>query len=454
MTAPLDDELIQHAAALRCLARELVGASDVDDIVQDTALAALQRPPRNPSSMLGWLTAVLRHRAKKQRRTLRRRVAREHQVVAQAGKEPARTPLGAAQYREVVQRLNAALLGLPQPYQDALLLRYFKGMTPSEMAEHSGESLSTIKSRLQRGLAGLRGSLGADKDWRAALVLTFGLGGSKTVSVGAFVVAVGVMIMTLKPVIGVVAAALVMLWWWPDTAVAPTAKPAPQDNVVASVSTVLDEGVHARRTEVATRVGESLGLVIDRESPEEKVADEWGELRRLPDPLIRTLLSFPGQATFRNLLRHRDLNPRDQKVASQDWKATDQTLASIHRKIVELAEVESDTCVNEMRALVDSGLSKGVDLKRTENGVAALPDEYWERKRVDVYGIHYGAGSRGYSFALRELPQTTGIVRMRELVTADYLSKIVAFSTEHGLIDHYQSAALIEMLIRESRTLK
>ena len=66
--SPSAEALLQHVGFLRGLARAITAnASDADDVVQDTLIAALERsePPRNARS---WLSAVLRNRAARRRR--------------------------------------------------------------------------------------------------------------------------------------------------------------------------------------------------------------------------------------------------------------------------------------------------------------------------------------------------------------------------------------------------
>jgi RNA polymerase sigma-70 factor, ECF subfamily len=50
----------------------------------------------------------------------------------------------------------AALRGLPALYREALTLRFEEGMKLEEIAEVTGAPLSTIKSRVQRGLEALK----------------------------------------------------------------------------------------------------------------------------------------------------------------------------------------------------------------------------------------------------------------------------------------------------------
>ena len=49
---PPDDELFEHNEFLRALARGLVGDTDrAEDLVQDAYVLALERPPREPTSL-------------------------------------------------------------------------------------------------------------------------------------------------------------------------------------------------------------------------------------------------------------------------------------------------------------------------------------------------------------------------------------------------------------------
>ncbi|HEY6175772.1 MAG TPA: sigma factor, partial [Kofleriaceae bacterium] len=57
------EAVLQELEGLRALARSLVhGDADVEDLIQDTAVAALARPPgADPRPLRAWLGAVLRN---------------------------------------------------------------------------------------------------------------------------------------------------------------------------------------------------------------------------------------------------------------------------------------------------------------------------------------------------------------------------------------------------------
>ncbi len=60
-------------------------------------------------------------------------------------------------------RVEAALAKVPEPFRTTLILRDIEGFVYEEVAEMQGVNLGTVKSRLVRGRAWLKGLLKADK---------------------------------------------------------------------------------------------------------------------------------------------------------------------------------------------------------------------------------------------------------------------------------------------------
>jgi RNA polymerase sigma-70 factor (ECF subfamily) len=244
----LEGELTAHVHALRAMARLLVGDVDADDLVQDTALQALQTPPMRTGGLRGWLVLVLRRLASNHRRGRARRQRRE-QLVPPA--EDAAPAARIAEHKEAVRRVTDALLALPEPYQGTLILRFFEELTPTAIAAQTKLPLATVKSRLQRGLTMLREQLDAEKrkDWRPALA-AFGVGRTAVVgATGAAITTTGVWLMGtgMKVAIGGAAAVVLATAVWvfpradapsstsavaaavPETAAVPAAGPPPVD---------------------------------------------------------------------------------------------------------------------------------------------------------------------------------------------------------------------------------
>lgn len=170
----LEQELMRHAKALRTLARDLVGETHADDLVQETALRALRTPPRHPGGLGAWLATILRRLAHNHRRDQERRRRREASRASDGMGPAADTEL---LRRESLRAVTATLFALPEPYQTVLVLRYFEDLTPTVIAQRTATPLPTVKSRLQRGLQLLRDGLDRRdprQRWRPALLLATG----------------------------------------------------------------------------------------------------------------------------------------------------------------------------------------------------------------------------------------------------------------------------------------
>jgi RNA polymerase sigma-70 factor (ECF subfamily) len=201
--------LLAHSEFLSGLASQLVrDASDAQDVVQETLLSAWKRPPVNDSSARGWFGKVARNHALQLFRSRSRRDVRERLAARSEG-----VPSTA----EIVERENArhavveALLELHEPYRSVILLRYYEDLPPREVAARLGVPVETVRTRLKRGLALLRGELdrrySTDRDrWLAALApLVFPrlarharLGASMPAGVGAALLIAGACFVALR----------------------------------------------------------------------------------------------------------------------------------------------------------------------------------------------------------------------------------------------------------------
>jgi RNA polymerase sigma-70 factor, ECF subfamily len=148
-----------YALALR-IVRD---ASQAEDVVQEAFLdlwrgAARFDPSRSrPASYL--LTFVHRRAVDLVRREQARpqRGGDVEDIAARPGKDDVPASLVAREQGASVRR---ALADLPPPQRQVLELAYFSGLSQSEIAEHLGEPLGTVKSRTHVALARLRELLG------------------------------------------------------------------------------------------------------------------------------------------------------------------------------------------------------------------------------------------------------------------------------------------------------
>ncbi len=152
--------LSEHASSLRGLARRLLGdAHAAEDVVQETWITALERPPRTLERFGSWLRAVARGLALRRLRGEDRRRRREQRGARAEAGDPADET---AERRQALRRLTDAVLSLDEPYQTAILLRFFDDLPPRAIAERLGVPVATVKSRLARGLERLRARLAAE----------------------------------------------------------------------------------------------------------------------------------------------------------------------------------------------------------------------------------------------------------------------------------------------------
>lgn len=214
------ERLLEHRAWVRALARQLVwDAGQVDDIEQQTWLAAVRRPPREGSAR-AWLGGVVRNLAASLRRT-EGRLRRRHAAAFARAAAPATDDVvaQAEQHRRVVD----AVLALAEPYRTTLLLRFFEGLAPRQIAERMDAPVETVRARTRRALEQMRRRLdtqsGTRRAWQMALLPLAGLDEASLaagVLSGSAVLpsATGAVLMSLKSKFVLAAVSLLLLAWF------------------------------------------------------------------------------------------------------------------------------------------------------------------------------------------------------------------------------------------------
>lgn len=165
------DEALSHAPFLRRVARALVRDDQTaEDLLQETWVAAIERPPARGGRLRQWLTAVLKSKAHNRRRSEDRRTKREPHAAGELTVEER----DALQQLEAQRQVFEQVLLLDQPSRTVIHLRYYEGLGPTEIAQRLGVPPKTVKTRLHRALAKLRGKLDHEHDgdrraWTLAL---------------------------------------------------------------------------------------------------------------------------------------------------------------------------------------------------------------------------------------------------------------------------------------------
>lgn len=160
--------LLDEEPFVRDLARQLV-AGEADEVVQRTWLCAVQHGGAGVEKPRHWLARILRNVVANLRRDHRRRTARER-----AAGVPDLVPSSQelALREESRRALVAAVDALPTTLRTVVLLRWFDGKAPRQIAAALGVPAATVSTQLQRALVLLRQRLDADHggDRRAWMV--------------------------------------------------------------------------------------------------------------------------------------------------------------------------------------------------------------------------------------------------------------------------------------------
>lgn len=151
------DALQEHSEWMRRLAHRLVFDSDqVDDLVQDAWAVALHSPPKDGIPLRAWLTGIMKRRAMQGRRQSGNAQARE---ASAASAEATRSTEDLAACADEQRFLIERVLALPLKYREVLLLRFYEGLAPKDIAARLDQPVGTVKTRTQRGLERLRTEL-------------------------------------------------------------------------------------------------------------------------------------------------------------------------------------------------------------------------------------------------------------------------------------------------------
>jgi RNA polymerase sigma-70 factor (ECF subfamily) len=181
------ERLLAHTEWLTRVARALTkSADDADEVVQETWLRALARPPAHGRNLRGWLATLARNLVRSRRRSREREGAR---VRALARPETPTGPDDAIARAELQQVVLDAVLALAEPYRSTLVLRFLDELSAEEIAKRSGAPVETVRTRIKRGLDQVRARvaerLGGEREQLPALLAPLLSGGGAVVAAGA-----------------------------------------------------------------------------------------------------------------------------------------------------------------------------------------------------------------------------------------------------------------------------
>jgi len=168
-----------HQPIFSLLARTVQDRADAADLTQEVFVKVFRgiRSFHGESSLRTWIYRIALREASNQRRWWARHKQQEVPIEQEFSDgdgaspvrlkemlvDPSESPYEAAVHEENRARVEAALARVPEPFRTTLILRDIEGFVYEEVAEMQGVNLGTVKSRLVRGRAWLKGLLKADK---------------------------------------------------------------------------------------------------------------------------------------------------------------------------------------------------------------------------------------------------------------------------------------------------
>jgi len=143
-----------YGAALSLYARQWLEAGLADDIVQDVFIRLMSQRAE-PRNVKAWLFRSVRNAAISGLRSGKRRQRHEEQAAAR------RPAWFEARAEDLIDAATAqdAMMSLPSDQREVLVLRIWATMTLRDIAELLDEPVSTVFSRYQAGLEGIRNRL-------------------------------------------------------------------------------------------------------------------------------------------------------------------------------------------------------------------------------------------------------------------------------------------------------
>ncbi len=166
-----------HQPIFSLLARTVQNRADAADLTQEVFVKVFRgiRGFHGESSLRTWIYRIALREASNQRRWWARHKQQEVPIEQEITEgdapvrlkemlvDPSESPYDLAVHEETRARVEAALAKVPEPFRTTLILRDIEGFVYEEVAEMQGVNLGTVKSRLVRGRAWLKGLLKADK---------------------------------------------------------------------------------------------------------------------------------------------------------------------------------------------------------------------------------------------------------------------------------------------------
>lgn len=138
-----------------------VPETDVEDVTQEVFIAILKslHSFRAQSKFGTWVRTITNRKIVDYHRSRAALFADKHEDYESFAASDYAEQKELTHQRDDLSSIQAALVQLPQNYQDILLMRFVDNMPFSEIAQHNGQSLEATKSLFRRSVAALSDKL-------------------------------------------------------------------------------------------------------------------------------------------------------------------------------------------------------------------------------------------------------------------------------------------------------
>ncbi len=147
------------------LALRMTGsAQDADDLTQESFLRAFQSLGRFRAGerFFPWLYTVSLNVIRNHLRKVKALPEDADRKGMPEAMDPREDPAGQTAARERRDRLQRYLLRLPPPVREAMVLRFYEGLSFEDVAAVTGDTIGSAKMKVYRGLERIRAMMEAD----------------------------------------------------------------------------------------------------------------------------------------------------------------------------------------------------------------------------------------------------------------------------------------------------
>ena len=140
--------------------RVLGSEDEARDLSQEAFLKAYRALPsfKQEARFSSWLYQIAINLCRDRIRRRKGRTWVSLEALDEAGEPPQLTPsaLDLVESQDLSKRVQAAIMALPEDEREVIVLKEYEGLTFVEVAHTLGIPVSTVKTRLYRGLGALR----------------------------------------------------------------------------------------------------------------------------------------------------------------------------------------------------------------------------------------------------------------------------------------------------------